>query len=254
MLALPSYAKIVVVNDNIFPQYPYIAQERYKFYADNYTSRKWVLILENDLVFKRPIDADCFFENNKVHMMCRKYWSSTCTDTCNFWQKGTEAGLKMKVEDECMFSSPFIYPRALFPKFRNHVTKLHNFTNFDEFFHIYIKDMNVGWSVNSTLLSEFQLMNVYGITYMQDMFHKVIIDGKTPIRHPQCSEHIHMPTKREGAPSNPKLTAEFFDQMVKFASRGACLTLKEKKDCMIDADRVRAVLNPGQVVAGNKVA
>jgi len=62
----PSDSLLYIVESPLPKEYGYLFQQYLKFYADLYTTRNYVLILEADSIFTKPVYHSCFFTDNNL--------------------------------------------------------------------------------------------------------------------------------------------------------------------------------------------
>lgn len=86
----------------------YLSQQVFKLYADTFSDAEFILFMDSDTVFVRPVTPETFFVNDKIAWLYTPY-SKIKTP----WQPITEKFLGQPIEFEFMRRHPTIVPRWL---------------------------------------------------------------------------------------------------------------------------------------------
>ena len=235
---LPLYARIIFAEDPL-PEFGYLSQQIHKIYADKYTTGDYILILEADSMFIKPVLDSCFFLDKKIAIGCRNYLTHSSDNNIQIWRKGTEFALQDQLDAECLVQSPLLYPREVFNLLRRHIQANHP-GSFALFIQNYFDGHSKGWTLNSTLFSEFQILNHFMIRHT-DFATKVNLEpGKGLPDTLQCSLHLGAMVERDYSLENPKLNENYFNILFEEMDKG----IKQHCGTIWCSRKVRTILDP----------
>ena len=174
--SIPSYVtKIFVTPDPLPPKFGYLSQQIIKLHTDLFTLAPRVLILEADQIFV-GYQEQCYFGvdekgdlNGKVKAYCIDYEKGGN----KVWRNGTThavgGGLILM---DCCVSTPFAFPRDVFPALREHLEKLHN-KPIGQLITDYFYGHSRGWTQESRLFSEFNILIHFMLRHRPDLVELV---------------------------------------------------------------------------------
>ncbi|CAM9717963.1 unnamed protein product [Choristocarpus tenellus] len=228
---IPLYAYVFVVGEPLPPQFGYLTQQFLKMYADVFTSNDYVLILETDLVQSSSAVREGYFdEQGKIMSNCRMFGDvKWCGENCDIWKVGTEHALGVPMDRDCLMKSPFLYPREIFGRVRNHIEN-HLGKPLIHIMEDYFAGHSKGWEVTDTLFSELNILNMYGRLYMPEEFNFITIDRHGIDSH-ICFRHVGSQVRRNYDIWNPKATEQYFELAQKYVYEEACRRDPTSRGC-----------------------
>lgn len=147
----------VVIHKSEYGENGYLSQEVFKLKADEFTEADFILYMDSDTQFIRPVTAETFFKDGKILWMITPYSGTKAP-----WKPITEKFLKMPVEYETMRRHPIVVPRWLLKEVREFCQKTHG---------ISIEEYVMSQPGHE--FSEFNVLGAYAYHFHRDKFHWV---------------------------------------------------------------------------------
>lgn len=98
----------------------YLSQQIFKLNADNFSDADYILHIDSDTIFTRPVSPETYFTNGKIDWLMTPY-----VKTETPWKAITEKFLKQPVEFEFMRRFPIMIPRWLYAAIRGFSERTH---------------------------------------------------------------------------------------------------------------------------------
>lgn len=106
----------------------YMQQQSDKMHADHFTDAEFILWMDSDTIFTRPISTDLVIEDCRRPIWLYTPYSSLTGDDCKLWKPITEKLIGHQVDNELMRRHPLVAPRWALQGFREWVHKIHGVT------------------------------------------------------------------------------------------------------------------------------
>jgi hypothetical protein len=100
----------------------YLGQQVTKLYADTLTDADYILHIDSDCVFRRPVQVADFVCEGRTELLFTPVHVFSGNAP---WQRVTERAVGFRVEHDYMRRQPLVYPRWLYGALRGHLRKLH---------------------------------------------------------------------------------------------------------------------------------
>lgn len=145
---------------HIRPEYGndgYLSQQVFKLNADTFTNADYILFIDSDTMFTRPVTPKTYFKDGKIVWIITPY-----SETQTPWEPITEKFLKMPVEYETMRRHPIVVPRWLLAEVQEFCQRAHNMSIAD-----YVM------SQPAKEFSEFNVLGAHAYQFHRDKFHWV---------------------------------------------------------------------------------
>jgi Family of unknown function (DUF6492) len=106
------------------PNYPddYLGQQVTKLYADTMTDADFILHIDSDCTFHRPVKPADFFSDGRPELMITPVEAFHVGPP---WQRQTERAVGFPVKYDYMRRHPHVYPRWLYEELRAHIRSVH---------------------------------------------------------------------------------------------------------------------------------
>jgi hypothetical protein len=106
------------------PDYPddYLGQQVTKLHADDYTDADLVCHVDSDCIFCAPTRPDDLLDSGRPRIVTRPY---ALLDRHWPWRRPTEEFLGQVVTHDFMQRPPFVFPRWLYARLREHALRRH---------------------------------------------------------------------------------------------------------------------------------
>ena len=201
--------KFHILRPSLPDGFGYLEQQLITLRADIYTTRKYVMMLDTDVVLSSYRLDECYIHDNKIIVHCIPYDSAVAArqpeNLIDIWRRGTEHALGVNVSAECMTRIPLLYPREIFAALRKHIEALHS-KNFTLFLEDYFHGHSTKWAKENLLLSNFQILNHFAYNFMSRRFEFRFNQSDVKF----CGRHLGHEIERNNALSNPKLVQQYF--------------------------------------------
>ncbi|MEM9549060.1 MAG: DUF6492 family protein [Bacteroidota bacterium] len=97
----------------------YMGQQVTKLYADSFSDADFICHVDSDCIFRNPFDIKEWISKNKIAINYAPY--SKMNRPKNYhWKVCTDTFLDLDTANEFMLRDPYIYPRWVYPEFRNY--------------------------------------------------------------------------------------------------------------------------------------
>lgn len=106
----------------------YLQQQSDKLHADHFTDAEFILFMDSDTIFTRPICPDDVIVDNRKPRWLMTPYSSLSGDDVMVWKTVTEKVIGHWVYFEFMRRHPLVVPRWALREFREWVHKVHGYT------------------------------------------------------------------------------------------------------------------------------
>lgn len=135
----------------------YLGQQVSKLYADCVSDADYILHLDSDCVFVRPVACwrDLFYEGKPIHI----YRELGIRPAIDGWRNSVRNILGINTEKEFMVTMPAIYPREIYSELRRFVSTLHGQE---------LRDLVL--AQRSDQFSEFSVLGAYAFKHMHEQF------------------------------------------------------------------------------------
>lgn len=131
--------------------------------ADIYCAGDFIVHIDSDCILTKPTTPETFFRDGKPLNWMTPY---AALNGGSPWQPCTSAAIGKWAEFELMRRHGNIYPRELYPAFREHFYKLHNKSVLD-----YCKHKSRWKTPPADYFSEFNALGSFGYYYLNDKFY-----------------------------------------------------------------------------------
>lgn len=134
----------------------YLSQQIFKVYADTYSDADYILHIDSDTMFTRPVTPQTFFRNGKPTWMMTPIRELEVTA----WAQVIKQFMGEEPEFEFMRRFPFVFPRWFYAAFREYIRGAHHLSA-----ESFIKQSPYrNWS-------EFNCMGAFAYKFHRDKFH-----------------------------------------------------------------------------------
>lgn len=133
----------------------YLSQQVFKLHADTISDAEFILFMDSDTIFTRPVTPETFFINDKIAWLYTPY-SKIKTP----WQPIIEQFFRHPVAFEFMRRHPIIVPSWLLPALRKYCRTMHD-VQLNEYV----------MAQPHRAFSEFNALGGLAYYYHRDMFH-----------------------------------------------------------------------------------
>jgi hypothetical protein len=145
------------------PKYPYYTrgydrQQYNMFWADNFTSSEFIGFMDSDVAITTYVDREDIWEDGKPVANCRSgfFPPTVHFDHIRYWTASTFRILNIKEPFYCMSYFPVVVKTSHLALMREHITKLHNRTSFDQvFLEVILADGHYQFGIMMTYLWAF---------------------------------------------------------------------------------------------------
>jgi len=103
----------------------YMGQQVTKLHADCFSDAEFILAMDSDTIFTRPVNPDDFVVNRRKVRWLYTPYSSLSGDGSQTWKPITEKVMMRLVENEFMRRHPLVAPRWVLQGFREWMWKIH---------------------------------------------------------------------------------------------------------------------------------
>lgn len=143
----------------------YMTQQLVKLHADYFTDADFVVFMDSDTIFTRPVTPQDLIVDWKPITYFTPYASLEEKD--RVWHLATSLALLEVVENEFMRRHPFVIPRGLLSELRSCFWKTHG-----KSVEAYVRDLG------NRNFSEFNAIGAYCFKYHHDKFHWINTDER----------------------------------------------------------------------------
>jgi FkbM family methyltransferase len=135
----------------------YLSQQIYKVYADTFTDADWILHMDSDAMFTRPVSPETYLIDGKPRWMITP---NSDLEKSLPWFEVIREFMGENAEFEFMRRFPFLFPRWFYPQFRQFILTQHGVDA-----ETYIKNRP------NRSFSEFNCMGAFAYKFLRDKFH-----------------------------------------------------------------------------------
>jgi FkbM family methyltransferase len=152
------FRKVIVIDDKKeYCEDGYLSQQIYKVYADTFTDADWILHIDSDTMFTRPVTPEIYLIGDKPRWMITP---NSEIEKSLPWFSVMREFMGENAEFEFMRRFPFIFPRWFYAAFRQFILTQHGVDA-----ETYIKNRPF------RAFSEFNCMGAFAYKFFRDKFH-----------------------------------------------------------------------------------
>ena len=149
----------------------YLGQQVSKLYADQISTADYIIHVDSDCVFARPIGCgrDLFRKRKPIHI----YRRESVRPAIDGWRRSVETVLGIHTDKEFMVAMPAVYPRTIYQNLRQFIRAQHG-----------MELSELVLAQRSDLFSEFSVLGAYAFSHMYDHFTWVEAEDESLVNWP----------------------------------------------------------------------